>query len=113
MEKTTKETGRRLTLEEWNAEGGRRFGKDQMKWCFICPSCGYVATPEDYKGAGASSNAVAFSCVGRWSGAMDKDAFATKKGHGPCNYAGGGLIGINPVTVVHPDGKEHQIFEFA
>jgi len=37
-----------------------------------------------------------------------KDAFA--EGDGPCNYAGGGLFRINPVSI---DGRELGVFEFA
>jgi len=94
-----------MTRDEWVAEGERRFGPDQMKWRFVCPACGHVATAEDYKRAGASSSVVAFSCIGRWL-VRSRDAFGT--GPGPCNYAGGGLIGLNPLDV---DG--HRYFDFA
>lgn len=94
-----------MTREEWMAEGTRRFGVDQMKWKFICPACKHVASVQDYADAGASSNVVAFSCVGRW---MNKPRDAFGEGPGPCNYAGGGLIGLNPVEV---DGGRY--FDFA
>lgn len=94
-----------MTREEWLTEGYRRFGPDQMKWRFVCPSCGHVASVQDYKDAGAAVSVVAFSCIGRW---MDHPRDAFGEGPGPCNYAGGGLIGINPVEV---DG--HRYFEFA
>ncbi len=98
-----------MTVEEFRAEGERLFGPDEMLWCWKCPSCGHVASTQDYKDAGATSSAVGFSCVGRWTGAT-QDAFAD--GPGPCNYAGGGLIGINPIAV--KDGETtHRIFEFA
>jgi hypothetical protein len=52
--------------------------------------------------------------VGRWTGAK-REAFSD--GQGPCNYAGGGLFKLNPVTVVmDPDehgSREHCVFEFA
>lgn len=98
-----------MTRDEWTIEGALRFGNDVMNWRFICPSCGHIASVSDYKAAGAPQTAVAFSCVGRWL-PNPRDAF----GHdgGPCNYAGGGLIGINPITIV--DGyAEHQVFAFA
>jgi len=31
----------------------------------------------------------------------------------PCNYTGGGLIGINPITIIYPDGEKHNFFDFA
>lgn len=100
-----------MTHAEWIAEAEKRFGKDPLKWKFVCPSCGHVASVEDWKAAGAPSTAAAFSCVGRWL-KVAKDAF-TNKGKGPCNYAGGGLFRINPVVVMFPDGTEHQAFAFA
>jgi hypothetical protein len=106
-----KTEAKKYTLEEWRAEAAKRFGDDPMKWKFVCPSCGHVQTPQDYKDAGAPSTAVGFSCVGRWSGNMKKEAFS--QDGGPCNYAGGGLFRLNPVTVVDPDGIENHAFDFA
>lgn len=99
-----------ITRDEWVAEGTRRFGPDMMKWKFVCPSCKHVAAASDWRDAKAPENTVAFSCVGRWSGA-NVDAFTHKKG-GPCNYAGGGLFRINPTCVDH-DGVVHDVFAFA
>jgi len=96
-----------MTHAEWMAKGTELFGSDQMNWKFVCPCCGFIQTAEDYKAAGASSDAVAFSCVGRWAGSK-REALGAK-GKGPCNYAGGGLFRLNPVLV---DGK-HQVFAFA
>lgn len=101
----------KYTPKEWKAEAARRFGADQMKWKFVCPSCGHVQSAQDYRDAGASSTSVGFSCVGRWDGHMSRGAFQGIGG--PCNYAGGGLIQLNPVTVVHPGGKETRHFDFA
>lgn len=51
-----------------HAEGQRRFGTDPLEWQFVCPSCGHVASVKDWKTAGAPEGAVAFSCVGRYTG---------------------------------------------
>jgi hypothetical protein len=83
--------------EEWMKEGRRLFGEDMMKWKFICPSCGRVISVQEYKDAGAPTGAIAFSCVGRWDGHGDVDAF--EHGGKGCSYAGGGLFCINPVKV--------------
>lgn len=99
-----------MTHSEWVAEGRRRFGDDSSAWRFVCPACGHVASPIDWKAAGATPGAVAFSCVGRWL-AEQRDAFG--KGKGPCNYAGGGLFGLNPTTVTFDDGTDMQCFAFA
>ena len=43
-----------------------------------------------------------------------KEYLDTVMGTGqPCNYSGGDLFRLNPVTVVFPDGEKHQVFEFA
>ena len=98
-----------FTREQWLAEGARRFGQDRMKWRFVCPSCEHEASTEDWKNAGAPSGAVAFSCVGRWA-----EPLAVEMGTrpGPCNYAGGGLIGLNPVAVSDGDATT-RVFAFA
>ena len=85
------------------------FGRNPDNWKFKCPCCGHVASVKDYEDAGAPTGAVGFSCIGRWSGHMDTDMGAGQ----PCNYSGGGLFQLNPVTVVFPDEEKHQVFEFA
>lgn len=100
-----------MTHDEWTAEAVRRFGDDYMRWRFVCPSCGHVASVQDWKDAGAPESAVAFSCVGRWAGGDPEKTFM-KQG-GPCNYAGGGLIRLNPVVVESEGGKVTRVFAFA
>lgn len=96
-----------VTEAQWREEGARRFGEDMLKWRFVCPMCEHEAAVSDWKDAGASEGAVAFSCVGRWlPGDIDED-------EGPCVYAGGGLFGLNPVRIVSDDGTEHRVFAFA
>lgn len=104
-----------ITHAEWTAEAKRRFGDDPMAWRFVCPSCGHVASVKDWRDAGAPEGAVAFSCIGRYTGdpksATDK---AFKQGCGPCNYTGGGLFRLNPVQVVlEADGETIPTFAFA
>lgn len=100
-------TYRELTLEEFLAEGQALFGEDRMTWRFVCPACGHVASIADYKAAGAPESSVGFSCVGRW---LDhhRGAFDTKKS-GPCDYAGGGLIRLNPIKI---KGENVSLFDF-
>ena len=100
-----------MTCDEWRAEAIRRFGEDEMMWRFKCPSCGHVASTEDYQAVGAKSSHVGFSCIGRFL-PKSNEAFGGE-GSGPCNYAGGGLIGINPVAVDNGEGKTVQMFAFA
>lgn len=100
-----------FTHEAWLAEARRRFGDDARTWSFLCPVCGWRASVQDWKAAGAPEGAVAFSCVGRWR-PNPRDAFGGE-GAGPCNYAGGGLFALNPVRVTMPDGTHHDVFQFA
>lgn len=97
-----------MTHAQWSAEGARRFGPDVLTWRFVCPSCGHVASVDDWVKAGAK-NQVAFSCIGRSVGG--REAFG--EGKGPCNYAGGGLFRLNPVTVAFDDGHTQEYFAFA
>ena len=101
----------KYTLEEWRAKAAELFGTDFMKWKFVCPVCRHVASVQDWKDAGAPEDAAAFSCIGRWAGVSPRVAKGDIgpngiPGEGPCNYAGGGLFKLNPVTVVDPDGIE-------
>ncbi len=41
------------------------------------------------------------------------DSNTFKKAGGPCNYAGGGLIGLNPVQVIGDSGRITRMFAFA
>lgn len=100
-----------MTKEEWTAEAKRRFGDNPDQWRFVCPSCGHVASVGDWKAADATSGSIAFSCIGRWVKGDDAKTF--KKKGGPCQYAGGGLFKLNPITVIDEAGKEHRVFDFA
>jgi len=99
----------KMTHEEWVAKAKELFGDDPMQWKFACPSCGHVASVQDWKDAGADEGEVAFSCVGRRLGS-EKQIGAEE---GPCNYAGGGLFQLNPVHVEFEPGKIRQTFAFA
>lgn len=92
-----------MTKAKWHAEGVRRFGDDEMKWRFVCPSCGHIASVQDWKDAGASSGQVAYSCIGR--NLPNPVEMGVKPG--PCNYAGGGLFKLNPMDV---DGEGYFAF---
>jgi hypothetical protein len=96
-----------MTYEEWKDEAVRRFGPDPLDWKFVCPSCGYVASVKEWKDSGASEGEIAVSCVGRALGSRKK--VGTKTG-GPCNYAGYGLLRLNPVRIELDD---HTVEAFA
>lgn len=95
--------------EDWEAEARRRFGENAMDWKFVCPSCGHIASVADWKAAGATEGEVAFSCVGRHIEASQQMC----RRPGPCNYAGGGLIRLNPVKIITGTEKSISVFAFA
>lgn len=104
---------RTLTLEQWRQEAEAKFGSDEHKWAFVCPSCGHVQKVEDFKpfkDAGANEETAFRNCIGRYDGHMHV-WIGTRPG--PCNYTSGGLFNLNPVTVTTPEGKNIRVFEFA
>lgn len=109
---------RAMSLEEWHAEGVRLFGDDEMLWRFECPVCKHVASPADYKAAGAHSGDVGYNCIGRWTENPMKGLACTKPEPGdskspPCDYTAGGLFSFNPIRVQLPDGTSRSVFNFA
>lgn len=97
-----------MTHAEWLFEGTKRFGPNQDAWRFVCPSCGFVASVQDWKDAGAEG-AIAFACIGRWR-PVHMEIFGKP---GPCNYTGGGLFALNPVHVIFENGETTHVFDFA
>ena len=103
---------RTMTTREWHDLGVELFGtKDKTKWRFKCPSCGVLIWGKEWIDADAEGM-FAFSCIGRATGA--KGQFLGKRGQ-PCDYAGGGLFGLNPIRVFSEgeDGFKADCFEFA
>ena len=104
----------RMTKAEWLAEGKGLFGDDMLRWRFVCPSCGHVQAPEDfrqYADQGATPDTARFNCIGRYDGHITVDAFQGP-GTGPCNYTSGGLICIAPILVIDEDGCTYRSFDF-
>lgn len=101
------------SLEEWRAEGERRFGPDVKRWRFKCPMCGHVAAVQDFIDAGAEdpANRAYEECLGRYTGKG-----SPKEGDSSgCNWAAYGLFGIPKGGVYVFTGPEEgaHIFEFA
>lgn len=103
---------RRIEHADWVAEAERRFGKNAMKWAFRCPSCGHVATVQQYKDAGASEGQVGFNCIGRHAGGEDVVEMGQKDRGQGCNYTQGGLFTLAR-TIVIQDDLEIPVFDFA
>jgi hypothetical protein len=107
-----------VTHVEWLRRGRELFGKDFMKWRFVCPVCGNVATVEDfqqYKDKGANPNGATCECIGRYSGKGGPAVFEGRKVSAkPCEYAGYGLLRLSPVRIMEDlDGEEEEAHCFA
>jgi hypothetical protein len=101
-----------MTESAWRAEGALLFGPDPSQWKFRCPCCGHVAKVRDFPTDNEGASPMAgFSCVGRVNPEVAREAFG--EGAGPCNYAGGGLICLNPVHVKMETGEVVKMMEFA
>ena len=98
-------------LDEWKAEGERRFGKNVGKWKFKCPMCGHVAAVEDFEGKAEDPANVAYvECIGRYEGKG-----SPKEGDSSgCNWCAYGLFGI-PYggSLVKQGERKTHIFSFA
>lgn len=107
---------RKLTLEEWLAEGEKRFGKDYKKWKFVCPACGRVSSVKEFMKLGADPNDAYQNCVGRVNG-KGKGFLKGEKSdtfEDGCDWASYGLFGnMGKGPIVLNNGKETQAFEFA
>lgn len=104
------------SIEEWKAEGKRRFGDDLKAWKYVCPMCGHVASVQDFINAGISEDDAlddAFQeCLGRYTGKG-----TPKKGDSSgCNWVAYGFLGIpngKGCIVITGEGKGAELFDFA
>lgn len=101
------------SVEAWQAEAEKRFGKDYMNWKFQCPMCGHIASIADFKAAGAKSPNCAYQeCIGRYTGKG-----SPKEGDSSgCNWAAYGLFGIpngKGVFVMTGNEEGQEIFDYA
>jgi hypothetical protein len=108
-----------LTIAEWRSLGERLFGPDFFQWKFVCPSCGHVQSPEDFrrfKESGATPDSAATQCYGRYLPKNERGGFskdhANPKVKSPCDYAAYGLFRLSPLEVIHEDGTKAQSFGF-
>lgn len=109
-----------MTHEEWTAKGTELFGPEVLRWRFLCPACGHVQTPEDFrpfKDQGATPNKAVQECLGRYLPREKRGGFspdhANPKVKSPCDYAAYGFFRLSPIEVVYPDGTRVEAFGFA
>ena len=101
----------KYTLEEWKAEGTKRFGKNIEDWKFICPACGKISSGREFKNAGAEPDDIYTNCIGRFTGKGSPQ----KNSKDGCNWAAYGLLGtLGKGDIVKlPDGTEIEVFKMA
>jgi len=103
------------SVDEWEKEGERLFGKNHLTWKFVCPSCGHIQTMQDFKDItndypDLNPETAFFSCIGRWSGHFENSMCSGKS---PCNYTNGGLFNLAPIEIIDDGGVVHYAFDFA
>ncbi len=115
---TVEATIPRMTVEEWRAEGRRRFGENFDEWKAVCPICGNVQSVGDFrqfKDRGATPDTTFQQCIGRFTTGPIYRGFGENKKDAPkqpCDYAIFGLFRL-PGVIVVLDGKEVLLFAFA
>lgn len=102
----------RMTQNEMTAEMVRRFGSDPKRWAFVCPSCGDVASVQDFIDAGAKTGRVGQECIGRSLGALKREQPKGGYKDRGCDWCAYGLF-RGPMFVVMPDGREVASFRIA
>lgn len=104
----------KMTKDDWYAKGVSLFGQDVFSWRFVCPMCGNVQTPRDFKkfrDRGANPNSALTECIGRYlpknqRGGLSPD-HSNPKIKSPCDYAACGFFQLSNLIV---DGQ--HIFRF-
>lgn len=101
------------SVEEWKAEGHRRFGDNILDFKFKCPMCGHVASVQDFKDLGVDdpANCAYSECIGRYTGKgspNDADSLG-------CNWCSYGFLGIpkGGVIVIDDQGEKSYIYDYA
>lgn len=84
---------------------------------FICPLCGKIQSGADFMRIlktdfDSIQKYLAFSCVGRFTGAGPPPT-QKRLDHPGCNWTLGGLFQLHQLEVVTPDGEKHPRFELA
>lgn len=119
----------RITHEEFTKTLVERFGDNPAQWAFVCPSCGDVATGQDFKDALAkhprtarsgepltASSILGQECIGRTLGALSTSAddWARRRQAGEvrgCDWCAFGLF--RGPLIVEVDGRDIASFNIA
>lgn len=111
-----------MLLDDWKAEGEKRFGEDLINWCFVCCNCGHVQAVSDFRELlrleifQTVPSLAYFSCIGRYDNRIPRNQIGKlgdTEGKDCCDYTLGGLIMLNKLVVIMPEGARSPVFEFA
>lgn len=103
----------RMTLSEFHAALRRQGVSSREHLAFVCPLCRTVQSAQDLIDAGAGNDFdaverfLAFSCVGRWTGA---EGPRREPDGSPCNWTLGGLFRLHELEVITDDGEANPRF---
>lgn len=115
-------TVKRMSKEDWLAQGRELFGDDPRQWKFKCACCGHVQTIADFIELqdlglwhGIDAQVAYHSCIGRYDPRIPEEEPGRLDGEGksPCDYTLSGFISLAKTLVVDDEGHEHRVFEFA
>ena len=100
-------------VKEWLEEGKRLFGKNIMKWRYVCPMCGKRYSVQEFVDAGGDGpNSAYQECIGRprHAGPPDKE----KGNPDGCNWCAYGFFGCagKGRIVLAEDGTAVEVFHF-
>ena len=107
---------RRLTIAEFRAELMAQGVPDVTHAAVKCPICGTVQSMADFIAAGAArdeaEHAIAYECVGRYTGAGPFKTSWRKQAKG-CDWTLGGFFKLHQLEVIDENGEAHPRFEIA
>lgn len=103
-----------MDIKKWREEAVRLFGKDWMKWRFVCPACGHIATPGDFLALGKDPNDASRNCIGRANG-KGRTPDINEPAPDGCNWCAYGLFGTMDKgrRIFTEEGNNIEIFDFA
>lgn len=93
-----------LKVEDWKKELVSRFGENTDNWKFVCPACGHIQTPADFKAIGKDEQLAYTDCIGRYTDTADKKA---------CTYTIRGMLKFDHTVVISKYFTPCKVFNIA
>lgn len=114
---------RKLNKDQFKKQCIERFGKDNLKWRFICPVCGLVQTAQDFidldkgfKSYKDVSKIIGFTCIGFFTAKIQKKKYSEVLGayntHKGCCYSCDMLFSEHSIEVEYFEKNIKRIRKF-